>query len=110
MRYVLIILSILLVAVMATAASEGVYAVDTAVRLIPGATIGPNSVDVWSQGTANVRFYWKDYDTGASPATVVASSPNYALRADRPRHFPFTSGPDSMYVDLVGSTEVIVTW
>ena len=110
MRYVLIILTILLVAVMATAATEGVYTVDTAVRLIPGATIGPNSVDVWSQGTANVRFYWKDYPTNGDIATVTSSSPNYALRADRPRHFQFTSGPDSMYVDLDGSTEVIATW
>ena len=108
MRYVLIILTILLVAVMATAATEGVYAVDTAVRLIPGATIGPSSVDFWSQGTANVQFFWKDYSN--VPATVDASSPNYALRADRPRHFQFTSGPDSMYVDLDGSTEVIATW
>ena len=107
-RNILIIsLTLAVIVGFAGAASEGVYTADTAVRLIPGSETGPSTIDAWSVGTGSVQFFWKDYDE--NPATVLKTSPNYALRAGFSRHFQFSGGPDSMYVDYTAD-EIIVSW
>ena len=86
-------------------------------------TGGPSAVDVVSNGNASITFYWF---LQTSRVTVVALAPvvdqaqgseaRYQLRsAFGARHFDVeywgqSSGPDSMYVDCDGATEVIVTW
>lgn len=95
-----------IIAHVAFGAGEVVATADAGQNLTGGGR-GPARVDAWANGTANIQFFWLN-DSGA----VVRSSPNYALRNDRPRGFPFnaTTGPDSCYIDLTAATEVIVTW
>jgi len=109
---IVVALGLAVLTVAAMGASEGVYTASTGVRLIPGSEIGPGAVSAWADGTANVKFYWKNYPNNGDIATVVSSSPNYALRAAMAngRSFTFSSGPDSMYVTKGTATEVIVTW
>jgi len=110
-KYVFLIIAVALVAAVALAELNGEQLVtaDGGLSLTTGFYgVGPNGVDVATDGDATIVFYWF---ADASRSTVVKTSPTFNLRsAYPPRHFTFSGGPDSAYVDVDTATEVIVSW
>jgi len=114
MRWIAIIFMALLVATVTIAAlpnGEAVITSDGGVRLTGGN--GAIEADVLANGTARVTFF----SIGAG-GVVAETWPSHAsgnayfsLRDGLPRPFDLAgSGADSVYVDLIAATEVIVTW
>jgi tetrahydromethanopterin S-methyltransferase subunit H len=78
-----------------------------------GSPVGPSLFDMATNGTAWAKFMWfKEETTGraaADSANIVARVMVQLRDYTPPRSLYFPSGPDSVYIDLITATEVIVT-
>jgi hypothetical protein len=78
-----------------------------------GNPVGPMLFDMATDGVAFAKFMWfKDGITGRAPAdsaNVVARVVVQLRDYTPPRTLYFPSGPDSVYVDLITATEVILS-
>jgi hypothetical protein len=114
-------LLIVLLAVPAMAGEEALIAADGGVSFtsgnVPVRGNGPFLVDVATDGSAAITFYWflpadRDSTVRFDPVGTYGES-SFALRSSLPpRSFQFTglTGPDSCYVDVDTASEVIITW
>ena len=88
----------------ATIPPDHIFETDGGLSLLDG-TREPISIEASADGTATIRFY-KD----GAVFTTGADSLRY-LRANDPRIWNvMQTGTDSVYVDLITATEVILTW
>jgi hypothetical protein len=80
-----------------------------------GNPVGPSFFDLAANETAWAKFIWfKSDNTGRAVGTIdslnIVSRVMIQLRGTLPpRSLYFPSGPDSVYIDLITATEVIVT-
>ena len=118
MRMILFVLVLALVALPAVAGptrSDVAVAADGGVAITTGlgSPVGPSMFDLATDGTAWAKFMWfKEGTTGraaADSANIVARVMVQLRSYTPPRSLYFPSGPDSVYIDLITATEVIVT-
>ena len=116
---IVLVLVVLLVTIVGTArAGEEDFTADGGLRLYPVGGTGFGAYDAATDGDATIKFMWLKKDGTVNAGDVIRTDPDgepgndyYLLRAAYPpRHFTFSGAPDSVYVDLDGATEVILTW
>jgi len=113
---------VFLVAVVGFArAGEEDFTTDGGLRLYEAGGTGFLSYDVATNGNAEIKFMWLRKDGTVNAGDVLRADPevssignrDYLLRSEYPpRHFgeTWSVAPDSVYVNLQGATEVILTW
>ena len=72
--------------------------------------IGTTHVDVIADGEARVSFYRRTATAWIRYPQSAAGDTCYTLIDNVPRGFSHAAGIDSVYVDLVDATYVIVSW
>jgi len=116
---ILLVIVVMLAALVGVArAGEEDFTADAGLRLHATGEGGFTGYDVATNGNATIKFMWLKKDGTANAGDVVRVDPNgspgngyFTLRtAYPPRHFTFSSPPDSVYVDVDTATEVILTW
>ena len=105
----LIIVGLASLAWAATIPPDHIFEADGGLSLLDG-TREPISIEASADGTATIRFYKEGVDGWLVVITTGADSLRY-LRANDPRIWNvMQTGTDSVYVDLITATEVILTW
>lgn len=109
---------LVLVLILVTAASTALAGVndikctaDTTLSLTTtlGNPVGPSAVTLVADGKAYLKFIWfKDNCTDRVSGQIVDTAVVFLRDYTPPRYYPMPSGADSVVVDMVTATELLV--
>ena len=112
MRFLVLITILVLAAGAAFAGSPDIKCTaDTTYSLTTGLgnPVGPSALTLVTDGNAVIKFLWfKDNLTKRGGSVVSDSTYVYLRSYTPPRYFPMPSGADSMVVDMVTATELLI--